>query len=424
MQRAFLAAWVVVCGCSSGTHDPSTDPAHGDLNPGDRKILGEPAPYDADTTLRDRQAELDASSDARRAVAWATVAKVLAPVALADHPTDTTPTVPRWQTWYAKDDFVRMYKKLYLDLGTDGRKARAPFTDAALTAIWPWNAGMVDTLPTWPQDRYAKYLARLKDQTDFNGEGAGNRVSYAPGTVDHFFRNYGAVLKCLPLLPTLTPDAAPPSDDNFTECFDTEFPLDAVVIKAQWMRAEFGAKVPIYDTSDAAIAALRDPSSTGDWGAGTGQADPTPDQIHTVRLSNGNVFRLVGLHIMTKELRKWLWITLWWSPDPDTDFGADRPLSLGGVWRNYKMCVATAHDHWCSNPYLEKGAGNARTNCIGCHQQAGSTLKPEDILAMPDNGRGEARANFPTDYLWAFDHTDNLSRVIADETAYYDSIEK
>jgi hypothetical protein len=72
-------------------------------------------------------------------------------------------------------------------------------------------------------------------------------------------------------------------------------------------------------------------------------------------------------------------ITLWWSPDPDTDFGSDRPKTLAAPWSSYKMCVVSdfgdpaANDglSHCSNPYFERGRGNTRTNCIGCHQHAG-----------------------------------------------------
>ena len=49
---------------------------------------------------------------------------------------------------------------------------------------------------------------------------------------------------------------------------------------------------------------------------------------------------------MSKELDHWLWITLWWSPDPDSDFGADRPAAIAalpGPWRNYKMCVTSSY---------------------------------------------------------------------------------
>jgi hypothetical protein len=453
--RRLLLIVALACGCGSRL-DGGSDPTHDDVNPADRKILGVPEPYPADPGLRDRQDELDSAMRTRRQIAWATVQKVLQPIALTD-PT-LGASVPRFQTWYAKDDFVRMFKKLYLDLGTAGRKARGPFSDEALVAIFPWNATMVDQLASWPADRYAQYLARLQNDLDVQGEGAGHRVSYSPSVMSHLFRNYAGVLDCLPRLPALDPAAPPVSSDNFTACYASEFPVDAAVVKAQWVRAEFGAKLGGYVTGADGLTRRIADGAAADWGDGDTQEDPGADRIHTARLSNGNVFRLAGLHIMTKELRKWLWITLWWSPDPDSDFGADRPVALDGVWRNYKMCVVSAADEkdpaptdafadlpslqaalgatgaiagtpsWCSNPYLEKGAGNARTNCIGCHQHAGTALTPEQILAdptrFPDNGRREVRANFPTDYLWALQRTDNLGAVVSDEAAYYDSFEK
>ncbi len=63
---------------------------------------------------------------------------------------------------------------------------------------------------------------------------------------------------------------------------------------------------------------------------------------------------------------------------------------------------------WCSNPFIERGKGNARTNCIGCHQHAGSHVSPDEVFKsmdprFPDNGRSRMRSNFPSDYLWSFD---------------------
>ena len=107
--------------------------------------------------------------------------------------------------------------------------------------------------------------------------------------------------------------------------------------------------------------------------------------------------------------------------------------ALGGPWRNYKMCAVTSFDDasatgeptWCSNPYLERGAGNAGTNCIGCHQHAGSGLLSEEILsdpqAFPSSGRTLIRNNFPTDYSFAIDNGDRLGRMFADIVEYYDS---
>jgi hypothetical protein len=232
-------------------------------------------------------------------------------------------------------------------------------------------------------------------------------------------------------------------------CLDGEMPRDAVVVKADWHRV-LTDPLPVFDTSGASMQARL--ATGADWGAGDGGANPDSSAIYTVTLPTGQTFRMPALHVMTKELDHWLWITLWWSPEPDTDFGADRPAAIGGLWRNYKMCVVSSYlegdpdprggqpgslgdalaavntgvgaPTWCSNPYLESGAGNAATNCIGCHQHGGTDLLPEQILANePHNGTTRERNNFFTDYLWAIKggRGEELSSIVQAEVDYWDA---
>ena len=58
---------------------------------------------------------------------------------------------------------------------------------------------------------------------------------------------------------------------------------------------------------------------------------------YRARLGNGSELSLSALHIVSKELRDWLWITLWWSDTPNEDFGEDRPAELGEPWNHVKM---------------------------------------------------------------------------------------
>ncbi len=189
---------------------------------------------------------------------------------------------------------------------------------------------------------------------------------------------------------------------------------------------------------------------------------------------NGNTFRLAGMHIMTKETRHWMWVSLFWSESPDADFGADRPdfirEGLDPVFSNYKMCVVAAYEEgdpdvgqwfsstpsladalrastsqgaptWCSNPYVEEGRGNARTNCMGCHQHGGSTVgfdltgdgvpEPFDLDAVisdeahfPSNGRRQIRQVFPGDYTWSINRVDDISHVIRSEVEHFDFIDR
>src|SRR5262245_11041760 len=101
----------------------------------DRKIVGGVAPYQADLGLASRDDELGTSIAARRQVAWDVVAKVLAPTplaepALAANSGGQQPTVPAWATWFAREDFDRVFKQLYRDLGPAGRRSRAPLDGA------------------------------------------------------------------------------------------------------------------------------------------------------------------------------------------------------------------------------------------------------------------------------------------------------
>jgi hypothetical protein len=225
-------------------------------------------------------------------------------------------------------------------------------------------------------------------------------------------------------------------------------PRDAALVKADWRRRFLGEMLPVYDTGGARMAQRLAGDAT--WDA-DGEADPEPDTIYTVTISNGQRFRMPALHVMTKELDHWLWITLWYSPEPDTDFGADRPATLTGPWRNYKMCVATdyverdgdprgghggtlgdalAATHggpgaptWCSNPYLEEGRGNAGTNCIGCHQHGGTALPIEDVLDRAHHGSTRERNNFFTDYLWVVQGGmgEDLSAIVQAEVDFWDA---
>ncbi len=238
---------------------------------------------------------------------------------------------------------------------------------------------------------------------------------------------------------------------TWSACVDEAFPIDAVVVKADYRRVDFGMTVPVYATS--AVSLKERLSGAFSWDEADGQADPPPSEIYTLTLPNGTQYRLAALHIMSKELDHWLWTSLWWSSTPDMDFGEDRPAAieaLGGPWDQYKMCAVSAFEEgdplagggfdeshptlaqaltaaysgvgsptWCSNPYLERGEGNADTNCIGCHQHGGTELRSEDILSLSDHGRTLIRNNFPADYSWASKDGDNLEQLFADAELYF-----
>ena len=555
-MRAAVLAVLVLAACGDDSPDKTAmcklGTAQSAATVQDRKVIGGAAPYVADTGLAARDEELRVSIAARRAAAWQAVAKVLAPTPLAEPQLSQPFAVPAWATWFARDDFDRVFKKLYRDLGPAARAVRAALDAATIDAGFEWNTTAVDELPEWDAQRYAAYVAAVDTQEKAQGLAGVNRVGYSPGAMRHLIHSYARQYACRidappdPFAPepvreggmitevenvavaecewrVLGPfvaatgakvkvtssgdgdadiyvrrDAAPEahdfdcrsSGDASSEtcivdggasiyvavfgakqstvkvdveylaedvadptCLDGAMPRDAVLVKADWRRKLTGENLPYFDTSAARMAerfALK-----SDWAMGDGTVNPDASSMYTIVLPNGNEFRMPALHVMTKELDHWLWITLWWSNDPDSDFGADRPANvaaLPGPWRNYKMCVATAyvegdpdprggaggtlgdalaavHDGvgtptWCSNPYLELGEGNAKTNCIGCHQHGGTDITPEAILAtLPHQGSTRVRNNFFTDYLWAIKggQGEDLSALVQAEVDYWDA---
>jgi mono/diheme cytochrome c family protein len=491
MSRWWLAFTLVVSACAAPPDGARDFPVSGE-GPGGkedvfgRKLAGIAAPYDADVAIDGEVLRRDARK--RRLAAWATARKVLEEVPLlglagsaAEHPEimlpggGEVPRVPRFETWYGVDDLKRTFQHLYAGLGANGRAAHVAFEEAALGDGLSWNATALDRSDRWPLERYFDYVNRLGCpagttpdecarllQGNLAGATAGtSRILYSPATARHLLASYRQVVDCLAQLDAAAVDAPPADDANFTLCFERELPRDAALVKAQWVRADLGKGFPAFDTDGASLA--RRLGGTADWGdEGDRRTDPSADEIYTIRLRDGSIFRLAGLHIMTKEARHWQWLTLWWSDRPDDDFGADRPAALRerGAWRNYKMCAvswyvegdgdpagrfadapsladalratgaAAGKPTWCSNPYVEHGRGNARTNCIGCHQHGGATmafgmpLEPERIIAdetrFPSTGRAQLRQLFPADYLYSFNRVDDWSRLFQSEMSYFE----
>ena len=462
-------AGVSAAGCSASpdTQDDGAEAQVGELRPLERKALGKAVDYAADKGLRDRLEELSSSRKARRAAAWKAVGRVLAPVKVAE-PTVKTgakpATVPVFRTWYGRDDFERMFGKMYAELTPADRKARRPFTAADAKHAFDWNA---TSLGESSDKDFFDRVGQVKDDVSLQGLGGNHRVAYSPGVFSHLMGQYGTLDGCLPKLDAnaIKADAEPASKTNFAPCFDAEFPVDAALVKMSWYRASFGTQrlpLPTYDTGAKTLAAKMSATDAdqGAWGKGVGSADPDDASIYTVGLSDGTKFRMPAMHIVTKELREWLWITIWWSDKPNEDFGADRPdeiTNLDGPWKNYKMNVTVSYEEkdpdprggfdgslgdaleasyngvgkpsWSSNPYLEKGAPNAQSNCIGCHQHAGTNENSESILAAPDTfpqaARTRVRKNFPADYLWAVTSTpERLAGVIDDQVKHYDQVDR
>lgn len=404
--------------CAAARDNVAT--ADQDMSPTDRLFVGAAAPYPADTTLESKIDTLKSSQAARRAAAWQIAKRVLEPVQIDNG----TRTLPRFQTWYAKEEVLPVFDHLLrAQTPADLTSRRLP-TDAEVQSAFGWLAGRATGTAAGDPDVVASRRASL----DKNGDaslGGPERVLMSPETVGHLFENYTAILNCQVKFPA--PNDPPPSDTNFAPCVGTEFPVGSVIVKARWVPDS----LPL-DAWDTNAAALTTAITNAAWGTAPRQATPDANGIYTMTLDTGIHMRLAALHIMSKELRDWAWVSLFWSDTPNVDFGADRPTDFTGPFANYKMCTSDAFDEgddgsslanadptlssavaatrafgprtWCSNPYLEDGANNAKTNCIGCHQHAGTGLDTASIIsgdnAFPDGSRAQVRTNFPADYTF------------------------
>lgn len=516
-----------------------------------RWLLGLASRYPADTSLAARADALHRSQRARREAAWQAVARALAPVPLAQTTGVAGATVPRFRTWYDREDVVRTFQRLYGALTPDGRAAGQRFTDPALDEAFGWNARFVTTLPEWPAARLAGYASSFQTAGAIAAVTGVQRIGLSPDAVRHVVMSYPEVIRCLergapptfedgPAAPqqlarepvalprcgaqVLGPffvatggqltarveggaagaglrvldgvaDTAPvrceaaaasgctvsgpgtftvrlaaggqpsggmldvrytPPTAGTASCLAGVFPAAAATVAMEWRRVGLDP-FPTYDTSARGLARRLAPGGDATWGEGDATMEPDASRIYTMRFTSGSEFRLAGMHLRTRELDHWLNVTLWWSPDPDSDFGADRPeavRALGGPWSSYKMCVATDFDEqdadpsgayaqshptlaaalrevhegaggpsWCSNPYIDAGPGLVRSNCVGCHQHAMSGVRPadiqNDITRYPANGRRQVRNNFPSDGFWGLDGGDQLAAALSEAVDYY-----
>ena len=200
-------------GCSTSAAD-DTDGAEaqeGELRPLERKAIGKAVDYPADRAMRATFETLESSQKARRAAAWKAVGRALTPVKVANSTLKTgtkRATVPMFRTWYGKDDFARMFGKMYADRTAEDRKARRPFTATDAKRAFDWNA---TSLGASSDKDYFDRILQVKDDTSVQGLGGNHRVVYSPSILSHLMGEYGSLFDCLPKLDanTFKPETEP-----------------------------------------------------------------------------------------------------------------------------------------------------------------------------------------------------------------------
>lgn len=183
-------------------------------------------------------------------------------------------------------------------------------------------------------------------------------------------------------------------DKRYPEGSNQQVTLNGKTVTAEVVYLDRFFSIPLRDEVEVASVKLMAASLSS---AGGEQERMVTDPGNTPEI--GDSIILLAMHVTTKEIDNWTFQTYWWLPRPNVaPFGADRPASVKGVWRNYVMCNAWSMEsprmedggfHVCFNPYLETDLGptkpyvqdgksypadpmaGTRSNCMNCHNRAG-----------------------------------------------------
>ncbi|MGB0506192.1 MAG: hypothetical protein ACPGGK_08340 [Pikeienuella sp.] len=355
LAAAAVAATGVTAAASGQTVVLSTSDFTTQATPEGRILIGRGEDYTpTDITHDVLFPKLRDSMHERRNFAWSVVERALKPQQLAKPGGEST-EVPLWMTWYedrgANGEIESLMHLYFRNLKTAFEGDPDPDIEAVVKATMEEFAAkdLSDSL------RSATFESRLGQHlNNQNLEALAGRggTLFSPSFVEHMMLNAKAAMACAG---DSKADDPPPSDDQFSHCIP-EFPASAVMIKTAWRPLAGGA--PRYDTSAVGVGrAIRN----GTWPNQVNGYTPPPietpsaSEIFTVADENDHRYALTGVHFVTKEVREWVWVSLWWDPQAQLDFGADKPDTLAafndGVWDNYKMCANTSFAEGDQQPW-------------------------------------------------------------------------
>ncbi|MFW7377529.1 MAG: hypothetical protein ACOH5I_01820 [Oligoflexus sp.] len=358
--------------------------------------------------------------------------------------------LPIWLSWYDSQEISRIFRELYRLHGRDARQVRAPFTDAAINQVIQWNKRMAADLPEWGEERLQTWVDQWQTPEQWHNLAGLSRTLYSPLALEHIMQNYAMIDRCYQILKDS------PSSDTIPipPCEIDEFPYGSIILKTSWTRLD--ARLPFKHypiMNDSFPEIMQSPDkSWSDLELAETNLHPPGFIMQTM---SGQRFLMTGMHAMIKLSRHWFWLSIWWSKDAgeNLDFAFDRPEQTSSWLTAYQMCSSidfndlapidrdkipesiriarqsSSPESWCSNPYLEKGTDNQKTNCIGCHQFAGLNFSSEDILAKPSvfprHGKTEQMQGFVADYLWSFHQGPGaFARMIRDTLSHYDQSDR
>lgn len=411
---------------------------------------------------------LERSMPLRRETAWKIVEAMLEPQMLKVNGHDYA--VPLWYTWYeggqnTNSEVATQLKKYFARLQACEDDSTCSKTKQEIAKETLLDAKTKNLETSLRSANFDKVLIQFQQGAMAGNDGLADHLGqgftvFSPSFVEHVLSESDGIASCPD---SIDPDQPPPSASQFSPCI-SEFPRSAVMVKTSWVKVDDAENDGSRMTNaEAMTTAIRD----GTWPAPPPiSLKPNSSNAYAAETKEEETYVLRSIHFSTKDTREWIWVTLWWSPTPTSDFGQDRPAAIArfnqGVWTNYNMCVTTAFNEgdshpeasyektypslaaalrttyaeikkqsapppfdkvtsWCSNPFLEWHPTNARTNCIGCHQYShtrnertkkvtkfnetiDASLSGFDPSQFPQYGRSRKRSNFPAEFAWAFHH--------------------
>ncbi len=396
-----------------------------------RNILGPAIPL-SDAKSEDRPEDIVSSLALTRKKAWQIFADTIhsETIAIKSPQGDIKSTqIPRFMTWYSLEDANRLFNKSLEALNEGDKNSGKPIDSEA------WKQAenrLVDEIKEMPAPVKKKWENFFNQNSDLNpasvmGASGLSRILFNGDVLASTAEQYASLQACYP-----EDQSKPAFDTPHKSCFPQGLSPRSITIKTNWLNTTAGFRSYASD-ADALTSLMQDPDASWDK---LRKERAIPETIVQATM-NGKAFVLGGMHIVSKEFKDWIWISVWWSESPDTDFGEDRPefiQKLGAPWNQYKLCAVSSYVQnaaeldelatrypslakaykavlndsgasWCSNPYIERGINNQRTNCIGCHQFAGTDVDQMDVISdasrFPHFGNTKQREDFPSDYVWS-----------------------
>lgn len=338
----------------------------------------------------------------------------------------------KWQTWYSKEDLQRIFHHLYEGLSKEERRARASFTPAQIEAGFVFHDKEQFLSPAWKQDSFESWFAKYDSDAKKSSLPGMNKVLMNKTALVFFLKNYAAIDRCMKALDS--------------PCPALEVPAYAAFLKTAWRRGQDDFLLPYYQTDR-----LAEQFAAPEWQSQFAKI-PEEGTSYRIETASGQLFHLAGVHLSLKLRSSWFWTSLWLDQKAERD-PAIKAAGLAPLWEHYRLCSingfhglaksdsssafesAIARNEqrlgasWCSNPYLEGGPNNQQTNCIGCHQHAGSPWTDADFqdhlqnhLALLTQKPSTPSPMVSTsDLVWSlFNGPEPFASFITQEVDYFD----